>query len=131
MLMGILCCLLVFGCQTRRKSEVPQKAVLRFVAFDTESPVHVDCDSLDSFFGKQVTVFTLSDRESLDSLAVILAGLKPSSKGFTPDVRLVMDIYYQDNRMKRLCMSDIALEVEGVEMQFEPRLLSLIQGTLK
>ena len=128
MLMGILYCLQLFGCQIKRTSEVPQRAVLKLVDFNTESPVHVDCDSLDSFFGKKVTVFTLTDRVVLDSVAAILAGLTPSCKGFKPDVRFVMDVHYQDNRMKRLCMSDIALEIEGVEMQIALQLVLLMRA---
>jgi len=43
---------------------------------------------------------------------------------------MIIKILYKDDQSKIIALSDIALEVNGVEMVFEPRLLSFIKTHL-
>jgi hypothetical protein len=95
-----------------------------------ETPIDVSCDSFQKYFGEDLSNLTIDDKQFLDSLAVILAGLRPSTKGSSPDVRLVMQIYYPHIPMKTVCMNRFVLELDGIEMEFEPRLFTLIQSEL-
>ena len=71
---------------------------------------------------------TIDDSHFLDSLGVILTTLKPSKEGYVPDVRVVIEARLVDSTKILVGMSDIAVEVNGRPMTFEPSLFNLVQG---
>jgi len=128
----LLFALCAFTCQRNQNEKLMidslDKAIISFVDLEIESPIHIDCDSLRSYFGSEVLTLPIDDRPFLDSLATIISNLRPSNKGFTPDVRMVVEMHYSNGGKRVLCMSDIALAFDGKEMEFEPSLLSLLES---
>jgi hypothetical protein len=119
-------------CQEARDRTQPgeslSKTIVRYVDIDLESPIGVPCDSLESFWGDEVDTLVIIDRPFLDSLASIVSKLKPSNKGFSPDARMVVEMYFTRGIKKTLCMSNVALALDGKEMEFAPDLLRLLES---
>jgi hypothetical protein len=112
----------------RRPQHAPSKAIVRFVDVDSEAPISVSCDGLESYWGSDVDTLVIEDRPFLDSLASVISSLTPAKKGFTPDARMVVDVYFADGSKRVLCLSNIAVALDKQEMEFEPILLSLMQS---
>ncbi|MDP3149678.1 MAG: hypothetical protein Q8N83_11180 [Ignavibacteria bacterium] len=110
--------------------EIPTQAVIKYVDFEIETFYAIDKNSFEKSFSEDIKEITVKEKIFLDSLDQIITNLKPSAKGFKPDVRMIIKILYKDDRSKIIALSDIALEVNGVEMVFEPRLLSFIKTHL-
>ncbi len=108
-------------------SSVLDSVAVRFVSFDLETPIRIESKTFENYFGKRVIPFSVTDRPSLDSLAILVRDLKPSKAGFMPDVRLVAEMYYSDSTKKVLCMSDIAVEIDNTAMEFESKLFSFLE----
>lgn len=129
-LLVLFLALSMLACQRSRNDRPSQKILsktsVRFVDVDFESPISVGCDGLESYWGSDVDTLVLEDRPFLDSLAWVVSGLTQSNKGFTPDARMVVDMYFSDGTKQVLCLSNVALAVDGREMEFEPRLLDLL-----
>jgi hypothetical protein len=123
--------LLAIGCQNTNVNNIPERVVMKYIYLDTLTPIDISCDSFEIYFKQDVSTLTVTGEQFLDSLASILDVLRPSPDSFMPDVRLVMQIYYPKNKTQELCMGRTALELDGVAMEFEPRLLSLLKSEVK
>ena len=108
-------------------SPVLDHVVIRYVRFDIETPVSIGSNTLVSYFGPDVKAMSLYDRPFLDSLDHLVSALKPSSKGFLPDVRLVLEMHYSSGVRKAASMSHNALSLDGQEMEFDSTLLRMLQ----
>jgi len=131
-LLSVILALGMIECQEAHNHTRPgqsfTKAVIRYVDIDLESPIGVSCDSLESFWGDEVDTLVLVDRPFLDSLESIVSKLKASNKGFRPDARIIVEMYSTRGIKKTLCMSNVALALDGKEMEFTPELLQLLQS---
>ena len=115
------------GGTDRRGNNSISKATIKYVDWDIETPIRIDCSSLQTYFGDRVVSHSIDDSLFLDSLATTLTTLKPSPEGYMPDVRLVIEGSFADGTKILLGMSDIAIEVNGKPMTFQPSLFNLVQ----
>jgi hypothetical protein len=116
---------------TVEKGMIPTRAVIKYVDFEIVTPIHINRELFEKYFSSNISVLAVDDVPFLDSLNTIILQLEPSTQGFKPDVRILIKLIYPDNSAKIVALSDIALEVDGSEMTFEPKLISLIKTKLK
>jgi hypothetical protein len=121
----------IVACQNNVTKVVPQKAIIKYVDFEIETPINVYRNTFEKYFSKEYSSLTIEDRNFLDSLNTIIANLKPSTKGFKPDVRMIIELCYPSDSVKIICLSDIAIDLDGVEMTYDPKILSLIKTRIK
>lgn len=126
--------ILALGCNDRERENTPTTplalVVIEAVDLQIETPISLNCDGLKDYFQDQVSIDTLRDLQSLRVLDSAVSAIRSLPSEFQPDVRAVLRGTYSDGRRFTVCMSDIAMTLDGTPVQFSDRIRDIVMRDL-
>lgn len=107
----ILLWIILFGASITNAQNV-KMLVIKYVGYDVLTPIRVDCDNFDGAFGDDLTTITVKNKKELREFSGIFNSLTPDSVKKSLDVRLKMEVYFDDAK-KNVCANRFALFVDN------------------
>jgi len=122
----LLLFLTAFSCRAQ-ESKIT-KVNISYVDFEIETFYTIKCNDFETRFGKEMKRKTLYDGVLLERLNYFLNKMKPDNEGYIPDVRAKLEIYYNDRKVRVLCMSELGAQLDGKSMLLDKGFVNLIKS---
>jgi hypothetical protein len=105
------------NCQQPRPINHSKKDIfkidIKWVDFDIESIVNIDCDKFDSTFGVGSYKTSLSSQKEINGIVNLIRVMKRMDNAYQPDVRGKMWLYHANHTIDTICFSNIVLRFKG------------------
>jgi hypothetical protein len=100
---------------------------INYVAFDTETPLRIDCKHFYSYFYNTFKTKKIYDCKIISKITNYLSeNKKDNKKAFPVDVRFRIKIYYSDKTIKEICGNKSVIEIDGKEYIISPDFLNYL-----
>ena len=96
------------------------------VDFDTETVIKISCENFNKYFQDEIKKTVIKDSEKLKEFDKIIKSLKNDPRKYFPDVRGKVLIKYSNNTIDTLCISRFGLELNGIAMIYDQRVVRII-----
>jgi hypothetical protein len=102
------------------------KIVVKWVAFDMETDIRMECDQFENSFGGGYFKTSISSEKEINSMIIIIKGLKRIDNAYQPDVRGKMWLYHSNNTIDTICFSNIVLRFKNQSYETPPELIKFL-----
>jgi hypothetical protein len=113
-----------------KKDEVI-KIDVKWIDFDLETDVRIDCDQFERSFDGGSFTTAISSRKNIDSIIQIIRNMKRIDNTYEPDVRGKMWLYHSNKVVDTICFSNIVLSYKNMSYNTPPQLIRLLDDKSK
>lgn len=110
-------------------SEIKQIKI-QYVAFDTETPIRIDCSNF-NYFGNGLKLRKIEDAKTISQILYFLENANEKNSKVGIDVRFKMKIEYNSGETKQICGNEAFIEMENKQYLVTKDFLNCLKKLLK
>ncbi|HEX2868060.1 MAG TPA: hypothetical protein VHO03_13525 [Ignavibacteriales bacterium] len=106
------------------------KVVIKYVSYDIETPIRVDCQYFVTSFGDDVKMITITNKKDLASFSKIFKNMIADTIQIMPDVRQKIEVF-NGNKLNIICMDESRMMIDEKPYKFSKELFGYIEKMKK
>jgi Fe2+ transport system protein B len=118
--------LALIGCNIQ-KTGIVNKIQITKVDFAITSIISVDCNELEYYFKEEIENIVIEDGKEIEKIMKIISSLERDTTNYKPDIRAQLLLYYDDNRIDTLCMSNLGIILNNQSFKIKSNLVDLVE----
>jgi len=126
----ILTAIILSNCHQKSAVNHPKndinKIVVKWVDFDMETVIRIECDQFENSFGGGYFKTSISSEKEISNMINMIKVLKRMDNAYQPDVRGKMWLYHSNNTIDTICFSNIVLRFKNQSYETPPQLIKFL-----
>ena len=115
---------------TTATENIVSKVVIKHTGLDMETPIRIDCNSLESYFQGNIKDTKIVDEDKIDKVQIFLKQCSANKKydNYNIDVRYTINLYYINNEIEQICGNSTLIEIRGSIYKVDENALELLNS---
>ena len=112
---------------------IVSKIVVKYQDLDIETPIRIDCDSLESYFQENIGSMEITNKDKINKILSLLKQCSANEKSEISniDVRYKINLYYSNKQIEYVCGNRVLINIKGIVYKVDYNSLKLINTLLE